>query len=50
MPTSDLAAAVDFWTRGLGFIDLFTVPGQVTRLRRWAFQDARLVPGRSRQR
>ncbi|MER6946482.1 VOC family protein [Nonomuraea sp. NPDC000554] len=44
VPTPDLAASVDFWTRGLGFIDLFTVPGQVTHLRRWAFQDALLVP------
>ncbi|MER5323878.1 VOC family protein [Streptosporangium roseum] len=44
VPTPDLAASVDFWTRGLGSIDLFTVPGQVTHLRRWAFQDAPLVP------
>ncbi|MFD0686108.1 VOC family protein [Actinomadura fibrosa] len=44
VPTSDLAASVDFWTRGLGFIDLFSVPGQVTHLRRWAFQDVLLVP------
>jgi hypothetical protein len=44
VPTSDLAASVDFWTQGLGFIDLFTVPGQVTHLRRWAFQDVLLVP------
>lgn len=45
VPTADLAASVDFWTRGLGFVDLFTVPGQVTHLRRWAFQDVLLVPG-----
>jgi hypothetical protein len=44
VPTADLAESVDFWTRGLGFIDLFTVPGQVTHLRRWAFQDTLLVP------
>lgn len=44
VPTPDLAASVDFWTRGLGFIDLFTVPDQITHLRRWAFQDALLVP------
>ena len=44
VPTSDLATSVDFWTRGLGFIDLFTIPGQVTHLRRWVFQDALLVP------
>ncbi|WP_283135373.1 VOC family protein [Rhizohabitans arisaemae] len=44
VPTPHLAASVDFWTRGLGFIDFFTVPGQVTHLRRWAFQDALLIP------
>lgn len=44
VPTSDLAASVDFWTRGLGFIDLFTIPGRLTHLRRWAFQDVLLVP------
>ncbi|WP_055478534.1 VOC family protein [Sphaerimonospora mesophila] len=44
VPTSDLAASVDFWVRGLGFVDLFTVPGQITHLRRWAFQDVLLVP------
>ncbi|SNR25025.1 VOC family protein [Actinomadura mexicana] len=44
VPTSDLAASVDFWVRGFGFIDLFTIPDQVTHLRRWAFQDVLLVP------
>ena len=44
IPTSDLAASVEFWVRGLGFIDLFTIPGRLTHLRRWAFQDALLVP------
>lgn len=44
VPTSDLAASVDFWVGGLGFVDLFTVPGQLTHVRRWAFQDALLVP------
>ena len=44
VPTSDLAASVDFWVRGLGFIDLFTIPGRLTHLRRWAFQDVLLVP------
>ncbi|MGV9611515.1 VOC family protein [Nocardia xishanensis] len=44
VPTPDLAASADFWTRGLGFFDLFSVPGQVTHLRRWAFQDVLLVP------
>ncbi|MFC4004988.1 VOC family protein [Prauserella oleivorans] len=44
IPTSDLAASVDFWTRGLGFIELFSIPGGVVHLRRWAFQDVLLVP------
>lgn len=44
VPTSDLAASLDFWVRGFGFIDLFTIPGQVTHLRRWMFQDVLLVP------
>lgn len=44
IPTSDLAASADFWLRGLGFIDLFSIPGQVTHLRRWAYQDVLLVP------
>ncbi|WP_062985955.1 VOC family protein [Nocardia anaemiae] len=43
VPTADLAASVDFWTRGLGFFDLFSVPGRITHLRRWAFQDVLLV-------
>ncbi|MFC4373628.1 VOC family protein [Nocardia halotolerans] len=45
LPTTDLAASVDFWIRGLGFFDLFSVPQQLTHLRRWAFQDVLLVPG-----
>ena len=45
VPTDDLAASVEFWTKGLGFIDLFTIPGAVTHLRRWVFQDVLLVPG-----
>ncbi|NLV78604.1 MAG: VOC family protein [Rhodococcus sp.] len=45
VPTADLHASVDFWTDGLGFIDLFTIPGQLTHLRRWAFQDVLLVAG-----
>ncbi|MEU4486139.1 VOC family protein [Streptomyces purpurascens] len=44
IPTSDLAASVDFWTRGLGFFELFGIPGRVVHLRRWAFQDVLLVP------
>lgn len=45
IPTSDLAASVEFWVKGLGFVDLFTIPDRLTHLRRWAFQDALLVPG-----
>lgn len=44
VPTSDMAASVEFWTRGLGFIELFGIPGGVIHLRRWAFQDVLLVP------
>lgn len=47
IPTSDLAASVDFWTRGLGFFELFSIPGAVVHLRRWAFQDVLLVPAES---
>ncbi|KUO02672.1 VOC family protein [Streptomyces caeruleatus] len=43
IPTTDLAASVDFWTRGLGFFELFAIPGTVVHLRRWAFQDVLLV-------
>jgi hypothetical protein len=35
---------VDFWVRGLGFFELFGIPGRVVHLRRWAFQDVLLVP------
>lgn len=44
IPTRDLTASIDFWVRGLGFIELFTIPDQVVHLRRWAFQDVLLVP------
>lgn len=44
IPTSDMTASTDFWVRGLGFVELFNVPGQVIHLRRWAFQDVLLVP------
>ena len=44
IPTSDLTASVDFWTQGLDFFELFSVPGQLVHLRRWAFQDVLLVP------
>lgn len=43
IPTSDLAASADFWIRGLGFIEVFSVPGTLVHLRRWAFQDVHLV-------
>ncbi|MBE1532764.1 VOC family protein [Actinomadura algeriensis] len=43
IPTNDLAASTDFWTRGLGFIELFAIPGTLVHLRRWAFQDVLLV-------
>ncbi|MDN3243064.1 VOC family protein [Glycomyces tritici] len=45
IPTSDFEASKRFWTEGLGFIDFFTTPGQMTHLRRWAFQDVLLLPG-----
>jgi hypothetical protein len=47
IPTGDLGASVDFWIRGLGFFELFSVPGRVVHLRRWAFQDVLLVPATS---
>jgi hypothetical protein len=47
IPTSDVAASADFWIRGLGFIELFSMPGGVVHLRRWAFQDVLLVPAES---
>jgi hypothetical protein len=47
IPSIDLAASADFWIRGLGFIELFSIPGRVVHLRRWAFQDVLLVPSGS---
>ncbi len=44
IPTPDLMVSTDFWVRGLGFVELFTIPGQLVHLRRWAFQDVLLVP------
>jgi hypothetical protein len=44
VPTGDMAASVELWTRGLGFFEFFSAPGRVTHLRRWAFQDVLLVP------
>ncbi|MET9915477.1 VOC family protein [Streptomyces sp. NPDC006435] len=43
IPTNDLAVSVDFWVRGLGFFELFSIPGTLVHLRRWAFQDVLLV-------
>ncbi|WP_369205841.1 VOC family protein [Streptomyces sp. PU-14G] len=43
IPTGDMAASVDFWTRGLGFFELFGITGTLVHLRRWAFQDVLLV-------
>ncbi|MER5967335.1 VOC family protein [Streptomyces sp. NPDC002057] len=43
IPTGDLSASVDFWVRGLGFFELFSIPGRLVHLRRWAFQDVLLV-------
>ena len=45
VPSEDLARSVEFWVDGLGFFELVAAPGQVTHLRRWAFQDVLLVPG-----
>ncbi|UYO95790.1 VOC family protein [Microbacterium sp. M28] len=42
--TKDMAASTEFWVRGLGFVDFFSIPGQIVHLRRWAFQDVLLVP------
>ncbi|MEU4472795.1 hypothetical protein [Micromonospora sp. NPDC023888] len=47
VPTSDLTASVDFWIRGLGFFELFSIPGTLVHLRRWAFQDVLLIPATS---
>ncbi|MGW6422061.1 VOC family protein [Nocardia sp. NPDC055053] len=48
VPSADLTVSTDFWVRALGFFDLFSVPGQLTHLRRWAFQDVLLVAGEQR--
>ena len=44
VPTTSLAESADFWVQGLGFFDLFSIPGRLVHLRRWAFQDVLLVP------
>ncbi len=45
IPTLDLLESARFWTDGLGFEELFMVPGVLVHLRRWAFQDVLLAPG-----
>ena len=47
IPTTDLTASVDFWCRGLGFFELFGIPGTLVHLRRWAFQDVLLLRAES---
>ena len=47
IPSSDMEESVDFWIRGLGFFELFSIPGTLVHLRRWAFQDVLLVQARS---
>ncbi|PZF90489.1 VOC family protein [Micromonospora endophytica] len=47
IPTTDLSASTDFWLRGLGFFELFSIPGRLVHLRRWAFQDVLLVSAES---
>ena len=47
----DLAATVSWYTDGLGFINLFTMPGPdgaplLVHLRRWQFQDLLVRPAR----
>lgn len=47
IPAGDLEESVDFWIRGLGFFELFSFPGTLVHLRRWAFQDVLLVQAQS---
>lgn len=47
IPTNDMATTIDFWTRGLGFFELFSAPDTITHLRRWAFQDVLIIPAAS---
>jgi catechol 2,3-dioxygenase-like lactoylglutathione lyase family enzyme len=51
LPAHDLAATVSWYTGGLGFITLFTMPGPdgaplLVHLRRWQFQDLLVRPAR----
>jgi hypothetical protein len=49
---SDLGATVSWWVAGLGFVNLFTLPGPsgpaFAHLRRWPFQDLLVRPLRVR--
>lgn len=47
IPTNDLSISTGFWTSGLGFFELFSIPGRLVHLRRWAFQDVLLVAASS---
>lgn len=47
--SSDVSALVDWYTTGLGFIELFAIPGPsgaplLVHLRRWQFQDLLVRP------
>ena len=47
----DMSATVSWYTNGLGFTDLFTIPGpqghpMLVHLRRWQFQDLLVRPAR----
>ena len=44
IPCRDLTASSALWTEGLGFFELFAIPGQLIHLRRWAFQDVLMIP------
>ena len=44
IPCRNLTASSALWTEGLGFFELFAIPGQLIHLRRWAFQDVLLIP------
>ncbi|OZG50148.1 hypothetical protein [Bombiscardovia coagulans] len=39
LTSGNLEESEDFWTKGLGFINLYAMPGMMIHLRRWAFQD-----------
>ena len=39
LESGSLEESEEFWTKGLGFISLYAMPGVLIHLRRWAFQD-----------